>query len=70
MHVKKLNYFFRDQASVGGYGVISSFFEFSIFLVQEGYGFSYQVKGEERFSSVEIKMKFFVNFGKKKRDFC
>jgi len=59
MHVKKLNYLFRDKASVGGYGVISSFFEFSIFFVQEGYGFSYQVKGEERFSTVEIKMIIF-----------
>jgi len=59
MLVKKLNYLFRDQASVGGNGVIGSFFEFSIFFVQEGYGFSYQVKGEERFSSVKIKMIIF-----------
>jgi len=59
MLVKKLNYFFRDKASVGGYGVISSFFEYFIFFVQEGYGFSYQVKREERFSSVEIKMIIF-----------
>jgi hypothetical protein len=59
MLVKKLNYLFGDKASVGGYGVISSFFEFSIFFVQEGYGFSYQVKREERFSSVEIKMIIF-----------
>jgi hypothetical protein len=40
MLVKKMNYIFRDKASVGGYGVISSFFELSIFFVQEGYGFS------------------------------
>jgi len=59
MLVKKLSYFFRDQASVGGYGVISFFFELFIFFVQEGYGFSYQVKGEERFSSVKIKMIIF-----------
>jgi len=56
MIVKKLNYLFCDQASVGGYGVISSFFEYFIFFVQGRYGFSYQVKREERFSSVEIKM--------------
>jgi len=56
MLVKKLNYFFCDQASVGSNGVISSFFEFSIFFVQEGYGSSYQVKREERFSSVEIEV--------------
>jgi len=56
MIVKKLNYLFRDQASVGGDGVISSFFELSIFFVQEGYGFSYQIKREKRFSSIEIKM--------------
>jgi hypothetical protein len=59
MLVKKLNYFFRDKASVGGYGVISSFFEYFIFFVQERYGFSYQVKREERFSSVKIKMIIF-----------
>jgi len=59
MLVKKLNYLFRDQASVGGYGVISSFFEYFIFFVQEGYGFSYQVKGEERFSSIEIEVIIF-----------
>jgi len=59
MFVKKVNYLFRDKASVGGYGVTSSFFELSIFFVQEGYGFSYQVKGEERFSSVKIKMIIF-----------
>jgi hypothetical protein len=59
MSVKKLNYFFCDQASVGGYGVISSFFEYFIFFVQEGYGFFYQVKTEERLSSVEIKMIIF-----------
>jgi len=59
MFAKKLNYFFCDKASVGGNGVISSFFEFSIFFVQEGYGSSYQVKREERFSSVEIKMIIF-----------
>ena len=59
MFVKKLNYLFRDKASVGGYGVISSFFEYFIFVVQEGYGFSYQVKGEERFSSIEIEVIIF-----------
>jgi len=59
MLVKKLNYFFRDKASVGGYGVISSFFEYFIFFVQERYGFSYQVKREERFSSVKIKIIIF-----------
>jgi len=59
MLVKKLNYFFCDQASVGGYGVISSFFEFFIFFVQKGYGSSYKVKREERFSSIEIKMIIF-----------
>jgi hypothetical protein len=59
MLVKKLNYLFRDKTSVGGYGVTSSFFEFSIFFVQEGYGFSYQIKREERFSSKEIKMIIF-----------
>jgi len=59
MLVKKLSYLFRDEASVGGYGVSSSFFELSIFFVQEGYGFSYQVKREERFSSVEIKIIIF-----------
>jgi len=59
MLVKKLNYFFRDQASVGGYVVISSFFEFFIFFVQEEYGFFYQVKREERFSSVEIEVTIF-----------
>jgi len=59
MFVKKLNYLFCDQASVGGYGVSSSFFEFFIFFVQKGYGFSYQVKREERFSSVEIEVIIF-----------
>jgi len=59
MLIKKLNYFFCDQASVGGNVIISSFFEFFIFFVQERYGFSYQVKGKERFSSVEIKMIIF-----------
>jgi len=59
MFVKKLNYLFCDQASVGGDGVISSFFEYFIFFVQERYGFSYQIKREERFSSVEIKMIIF-----------
>jgi len=59
MLVKKLNYLFCDKASVGGYGVISFFFELFIFFVQEGYGFFYQVKGEERFSSIEIKMIIF-----------
>jgi len=59
MLAKKLNYLFRDQASVGGYGVISSFFEYFVFFVQEGYGFSYQIKAEKRFSSVEIKMIIF-----------
>jgi len=57
--VKKLNYFFCDQAPVGGYGVISSFFENFIFFVQVGYGFSNQVKREERFSSVEIEVIIF-----------
>jgi hypothetical protein len=56
MLVKKLNYFFCDQASVGGYGIINFFFEFSIFFVQEGDGFSYQIKREKRFSSVEIEV--------------
>jgi len=56
MFVKKLNYLFCDQASVGGYGVISSFSEYFIFFVQERYGFSYQVKREERFSSIEIEV--------------
>jgi len=59
MLVKKLNNFLCDQAPVGGYGVISSFFEFSIFFVQEGYGFFYQVKTEKRFSSVEIEVIIF-----------
>jgi hypothetical protein len=59
MLVKKLNYFFCDQASVGGYGVISSFFEFSIFFVQEGYGFSNQMKREKRFPSIEIEVIIF-----------
>jgi len=59
MLVKKLNYLFRDKASVGGYGVIRSFFELSIFFVQERYGFFYKVKREERFSSIEIKMIIF-----------
>jgi hypothetical protein len=59
MFVKKLKYLFRDQASVGGERVISSFFECFIFFVQEGYGFSYQIKAEKRFSSVEIKMIIF-----------
>jgi hypothetical protein len=59
MLVKKLNYFFCDQASVGGDGVISSFFECFVFFVQEGYGFSYQIKGEKRFSSVEIEVIIF-----------
>jgi hypothetical protein len=53
MIIKELNYLFCDQASVGCNGIISSFFEFSIFFVQEGYGFFYQVKREERFSSIE-----------------
>jgi len=56
MLVKKLNYFFCDQASIGSYGVIGSFFECFVFFVQGGYDFSYQVKREERFSSIEIKM--------------
>jgi len=59
MLIKKLSYFFRDEASVGGYGVSSSFFELSIFFVQEGYGFSYQIKREERFPSIKIKMIIF-----------
>jgi len=59
MLVKKLNYLFRDKASVGGNRVISSFFEFFIFFVQKGYGFSNQVKGEERFSSIEIEVIIF-----------
>jgi hypothetical protein len=54
-----LNYFFCDQASVGGYGVISSFFEYFVFFVQEGYGFSNQIKREKRFSSVKTKMVIF-----------
>ena len=58
MLVKKLNYLFCDQASVGGDGVTSSFFE-CFFFVQEGYGFFYKVKREKRFSSVEIKMIIF-----------
>ncbi len=59
MLIKELNYFFGDQASVGGNGVIGSFFEFSIFFVQEEDSFSYQVKREKRLSSVEIKMVIF-----------
>jgi hypothetical protein len=59
MLVKKLNYLFGDQASVGGNRVISSFFEFSIFFVQEEDSFSYQVKREKRLSSVEIEMIIF-----------
>jgi hypothetical protein len=56
MFAEKLNYLFCNQASVGGYGVISSLFEFSIFFVQEYYGFSYQVEREKRFSSIEVEV--------------
>jgi len=59
MLIKKLNYFFCDQASVGGYGVSSSFFELSIFFVQEGYGFSYKIEREKRLSSIEIEVIIF-----------
>jgi len=59
MLIKTLNYFFGDQASVGGDGVISSFFECFVFFVQEGYGFSNQIKREKRFSSIEIKIIIF-----------
>jgi len=59
MLIKELNYLFCDQAPVGCYGIINSFFELSIFLVQEGYGFSYQVEREKRFSSIEIEVVIF-----------
>jgi hypothetical protein len=59
MLVKKLNYFFCNQAAVGCNRVIGSFFECAIFFVQEGYGFFYQVKGEKRLASVEIEMIIF-----------
>ncbi len=59
MLVEKLNYFFCDQASVGGYGIISSFFELSVYFVKERYSFFYKIEGEERFSSVEIEVIIF-----------
>jgi len=59
MLVEKLNFFFCDKASVGGYGVISYFFEISIFFVQEGYSISYKVEREERLSSIEIEVIIF-----------